>query len=46
MKLMRTFESNMNFIVISHKDALQDKFDRVIRFSESRNFSQMEILGG
>jgi DNA repair exonuclease SbcCD ATPase subunit len=46
MKLMGTFESNLNFIVISHKELMQDKFDRVLKFTEVRNFSHMETLDG
>ena len=46
--ILRTFNDNSNVFVISHRDNLSDKFQRVLQFSKPQNFSHMEIkeVGG
>lgn len=44
LKLLQDLGESVNVFLISHKtDQLIDKFDRVLRFSKDKQFSQMEI---
>ncbi len=40
--ILRNFDDNSNVFVISHKEALNDKFDRTINVSKEKNFSRLE----
>tara|TARA_Y100000361_G_scaffold154222_1_gene178865 strand:- start:3682 stop:5436 length:1755 start_codon:yes stop_codon:yes gene_type:complete len=42
--ILRTFNDKSNVYVISHRDNLNDKFQRVLQFSKPQNFSKMEVL--
>ena len=42
--ILRTFNDKSNVYVISHRDNLNDKFQRVFQFSKPQNFSKLEIL--
>ena len=44
VKILLTLPNNENIIVISHKEAFQDKFEKVFRFEKNKNFSQMKEL--
>jgi DNA repair exonuclease SbcCD ATPase subunit len=45
LKILQTFTEGINVVVISHKtDAYLDKFERVLKFSKQKNFSQMSVL--
>ena len=37
--ILRNFDSNTNVFVISHKEQMNDKFDRTITFDKVKNFS-------
>jgi DNA repair exonuclease SbcCD ATPase subunit len=39
LKIIRYVIKDSNIFVISHKDGIQDKFDRVIRFEKKNGFS-------
>jgi DNA repair exonuclease SbcCD ATPase subunit len=39
LKIIRYVIKNANIFVISHKDGIQDKFDRVIRYEKKNGFS-------
>ena len=41
--ILRTFNDKSNVFVISHRDNLTDKFQRVLEFSKPQNFSHLEI---
>ncbi len=41
--ILRTFNDKSNVFVISHRDNLTDKFQRVLQFSKPQNFSHLEI---
>ena len=41
--ILRTFNENANVFVISHRDNLTDKFDRVLQFTKPQNFSKLEV---
>ena len=41
--ILRTFNKNANVFVISHRDNLTDKFDRVLQFTKPQNFSKLEV---
>ena len=40
--ILRNFDDNTNVFVISHKEALTDKFDRTINVTKDKNFSRLE----
>ena len=40
--ILRNFDDSTNVFVISHKEALNDKFDRTINVSKEKNFSRLE----
>ena len=40
--ILRNFDDNTNIFVISHKTALDDKFDRTITVSKDKNYSTIE----
>ena len=42
--ILRTFNDKSNVYVISHRDNLTDKFQRVLQFSKPQNFSKLEVL--
>jgi ABC-type lipoprotein export system ATPase subunit len=37
--ILRNFDTNTNVFVISHKENLDGKFDRTIKFDKVKNFS-------
>jgi len=41
LKIIRFVIKDANIFVISHKESLHDKFDRVIKFEKRKNFSQI-----
>ena len=41
LKIIRFVVKDANVFVISHKESLHDKFDRVIKFEKRKNFSQI-----
>ncbi len=41
--ILRSFNENANVFVISHRDNLTDKFDRVLQFTKPQNFSKLEV---
>jgi len=41
MNLLNTLSDNSNVVVISHRDALFDKFSNIIRFEKIQNFSRI-----
>jgi len=41
LKIIRFVVKDSNVFVISHKESLHDKFDRVIKFEKRKNFSQI-----
>ena len=40
--ILRNFDENTNVFVISHKESLEGKFDRTIKFEKVKNFSVSE----
>jgi len=40
--ILRNFDDSTNVFVISHKEALNDKFDRTINVTKDKNFSRLE----
>ncbi|UNH61283.1 recombination endonuclease subunit [Synechococcus phage S-SZBM1] len=47
MKILKSFGSNTNLFVISHKgEVLLDKFSRILSFSKQGDFSNMTVLNG
>jgi len=40
--ILRNFDDNTNVFVISHKEQLNDKFDRTINVSKDKNYSTIE----
>jgi len=40
--ILRNFDDSTNVFVISHKEALNDKFDRTINVTKDKNFSRIE----
>ncbi len=42
--ILRTFNDNSNVFVISHRDNLTDKFQRVLQFSKPQNFSKLDVV--
>ena len=41
LKIIRFVVKDANIFIISHKESLHDKFDRVIKFEKRKNFSQI-----
>ena len=41
--ILRTFNEKANVFVISHRDNLTDKFERVLQFTKPQNFSKLEV---
>jgi DNA repair exonuclease SbcCD ATPase subunit len=41
MRILRELKSSMHIIIISHREGMEDKFDKVIKFKKSNNFSLM-----
>ena len=41
LKIIKFVVKDANIFVISHKESLHDKFDRVIKFEKRKNFSQI-----
>jgi DNA repair exonuclease SbcCD ATPase subunit len=41
LKIIRFVIKDANIFVISHKESLHDKFDRVVKFEKRKNFSQI-----
>ena len=39
LKIIRYVIKGANIFVISHKDGIQDKFDRIIKFEKKNGFS-------
>jgi energy-coupling factor transporter ATP-binding protein EcfA2 len=45
LTIIKSLTNTNNVFIISHKtDSYLDKFDRVIRFQKSKNFSEMNVL--
>ena len=42
--ILRTFADDVNLFIISHRDHMNDKFDRILKFRKQQNFSVMEEL--
>lgn len=42
--ILRNFTSDLNLFIISHREHMVEKFDRVIKFDKVKNFSKMEEL--
>ena len=42
--ILRTFNDKSNVYVISHRDNLNDKFQRVLQFTKPQNFSKLEVI--
>jgi len=42
--ILRTFNDKSNVYVISHRDNLTDKFQRVLQFTKPQNFSKLEVI--
>ena len=40
LKIIRYNQPNTNVFVISHKEGLEDKFDKVLRFEKVKGFSR------
>ena len=40
--ILRNFDDNTNVFVISHKDLLNDKFDRTINVTKEKNYSTVQ----
>ena len=44
MRIIRGIDSDTNIFVISHKgDILMDKFEKVLKFEKSKNFSTVQV---
>jgi DNA repair exonuclease SbcCD ATPase subunit len=41
MRILIELKSSMHIIIISHREGMEDKFDKVIKFKKSNNFSLM-----
>ena len=41
--ILRNFDDNTNVFVISHKDSLEGKFDRTLKFEKVKNFSVVNL---
>ena len=42
--ILRNFTNDLNLFIISHREHMVEKFDRVIKFDKVKNFSKMEEL--
>jgi DNA repair exonuclease SbcCD ATPase subunit len=42
--ILRNFTSDLNLFIISHREHMVEKFDRVLKFDKVKNFSKMEEL--
>lgn len=42
--ILRNFANDLNLFIISHREHMVEKFDRVLRFDKVKNFSKMEEL--
>jgi DNA repair exonuclease SbcCD ATPase subunit len=42
--ILRNFTTDVNLFIISHREHMVDKFDRVLKFNKVKNFSKMEEL--
>jgi DNA repair exonuclease SbcCD ATPase subunit len=42
--ILRNFSDDLNLFIISHREHMVEKFDRVLRFNKVKNFSKMEEL--
>ena len=42
--ILRNFTSDVNLFIISHREHMIEKFDRVLKFNKVKNFSKMEEL--
>lgn len=42
--ILRNFTNDLNLFIISHREHMVEKFDRVLRFNKVKNFSKMEEL--
>lgn len=40
--ILRTFTNDVNLFIISHREHMVEKFDRVLKFNKVKNFSKME----
>ena len=40
--ILRTFTDEVNLFIISHREHMVEKFDRVLKFNKVKNFSKME----
>lgn len=40
--ILRTFTNEVNLFIISHREHMVEKFDRVLKFNKVKNFSKME----
>jgi len=40
--ILRTFTKEVNLFIISHREHMVEKFDRVLKFNKVKNFSKME----
>jgi ABC-type transport system involved in cytochrome bd biosynthesis fused ATPase/permease subunit len=41
LKIIRFVIKDANIFVISHKTGMEDKFDSVVKFDKTKNFSRM-----
>jgi DNA repair exonuclease SbcCD ATPase subunit len=44
LKILNTVVEDTHVFVISHKDNMNEKFERVLKFNKVKNFSHMEII--
>jgi len=42
--ILRNFANDLNLFIISHREHMVEKFDRVLKFDKVKNFSKMEEL--
>jgi DNA repair exonuclease SbcCD ATPase subunit len=42
--ILRNFTNDVNLFIISHREHMVEKFDRVLKFNKVKNFSKMEEL--
>jgi DNA repair exonuclease SbcCD ATPase subunit len=42
--ILRNFTDDLNLFIISHREHMVEKFDRVLKFDKVKNFSKMEEL--
>jgi len=42
--ILRNFTSDLNLFIISHREHMVEKFDRVLKFDKVKNFSKMEEM--